>query len=217
MAPLPGRPHAERNRRVSNAFRARLHLRFLVNAQLPPATTAGAQRHPQCAPRGLARSTDDSAGLFVLWIPELDAPARRGIPRHLTRLRPVHLGNERRLMRGDELEDARRGGDERPGKIRIRCVPNHQHNHLVGNHSSQLVGLVANARVMGDDNPAAGTSLAQPHFVGGIWQEVVVVPLDLQPGVSKDRGELEPRSRSVKKTRLKRRARTAQPAQRPSL
>lgn len=59
-----------------------------------------------------------------------------------------------------------------------RMPDDDQHGDAVADHGSEFVGLVANAGVVCNNNPAALTYGLQPGFVRTVVRKVVAVPLD---------------------------------------
>ena len=70
------------------------------------------------------------------------------------------------------------------------CSHHQKHRDAVLDYRGQLVGLVADAPVVSDDDPAAAPDVRQPHGVRCVGGEVVRVPLDRKAGPPKPRRKL---------------------------
>lgn len=76
----------------------------------------------------------------------------------------------------EEMLDTRQAADERVRQFgEGRGADNDQQSDAVPNDSSALIGLVANAMIVGQRNPATLTHDLQPRLVGGVRRKVVVV------------------------------------------
>lgn len=60
----------------------------------------------------------------------------------------------------------------------------------MAHHGGALVRLVADAPVVADRDPAPRADLTQPHFVVGVWVEVIAMPLDDEVSRGEDGREL---------------------------
>ena len=95
--------------------------------------------------------------------------------------RPIDLGDERRLVAGKKILDARQRRHERLGKVRKRRrADDHQQADVVPHHRVAFVRLVADAAVVGQRDPAALADRRQPVLVSRIVGKVIGVPLDCQ-------------------------------------
>lgn len=82
-------------------------------------------------------------------------------------------------MFGEKCRNPWQGGYEVLRELCMGRMPDDdQHGHAVVDHGSEFVGLVANAGVMCNHNPAALTDGLQPGFVRTVVCKMVAVPLD---------------------------------------
>lgn len=121
-------------------------------------------------------------------IPQLDPSwGRRRVSGSLD---SVDFRDEGCSVLGEERLDARQGHDERSREIREgRLADDDQQCHAVPDDGRQLIGLVADAGVVSDRDPAVSTNCFEPLFIRGGGPEVIAVSFDPQPGCAQDLGK----------------------------
>lgn len=98
--------------------------------------------------------------------------------------RPIDLRDEWRGMSGEKPVHLGKRGNEVPGEVgQGRSADDDEERHPMTDHRVAFIGLVADALVVGEGDPAAAGDLFQPYLVGRVVAKVVSVPLYRQaPG-----------------------------------
>jgi hypothetical protein len=91
----------------------------------------------------------------------------------------MDLCNVGRVVRIEERLDSRQRGNEVVRELWIRNLAHdHQQCYPMLYHGRQFIRLVANARVVGHDDPAANTDYFEPPRIWSVRRKVICVPFD---------------------------------------
>jgi hypothetical protein len=127
-------------------------------------------------------------GLFRLRrMPKNNMSRSSRIRGHIRSGRSIDLRNERWLVLIEKHKNPFPRRHERMGEIRIPHISDHnQQRHPMLHDRRQFIGLVADASVMCDRDPATLADLFQPGLIGTVRREVVRMSFDMQTSGGQD-------------------------------